>query len=132
MASTYLVFDFGPNEEGAQRARHKLEGWKQAFRLDKRLLFKFDRSGAAGTEPPAERSGSKGKGKGKVKPKEEPTPAPVKLLVRLYFSDHEKLSEQRWIERIPNDEHFRSASPKVVRPGEVDYASLSEQFDFLD
>ena len=50
MAHTYMVFEF-PNEEKAQQARHKLEGWKQAFRLDKKLQVKFDRGDEAMTEP---------------------------------------------------------------------------------
>src|ERR1700722_15392764 len=49
MAHTYMVFEF-PNEEKAQQARHKLEGWKQAFRLDKKLQVKFDRGDEATTE----------------------------------------------------------------------------------
>jgi hypothetical protein len=60
MPQTFLIFDFASNEEAAQQARHKLEGWKQAFRLDKKLLFKFERSGA---EP--EQAAEKAKGKGK-------------------------------------------------------------------
>src|SRR5260370_34769182 len=43
MAQSYIRFDFGTDEEKAQQARHKLDGWKQAFRLDKRLLYKLDR-----------------------------------------------------------------------------------------
>ena len=43
MAQSYLIFDFGTNEEAAQQARHKLEGWKQAFRLNKKLQLKFER-----------------------------------------------------------------------------------------
>ena len=46
MAHTYMLFDFGADEEKAQQARHKLEGWKQAFRLDKKLQVKFDRGEA--------------------------------------------------------------------------------------
>src|SRR3989442_513882 len=44
MPQSYLIFDFGANEEAAQQARHRIEGWKQAFRLDKKLLLKFERS----------------------------------------------------------------------------------------
>jgi hypothetical protein len=43
MAHSYIKLDFGTDEEKAQQARHKLDGWKQAFRLDKRLLYKLDR-----------------------------------------------------------------------------------------
>src|ERR1700693_1948731 len=51
MAHTYLLFDFGPDEEKVQQARHKLESWKQAFRLDKKLQYKLERelSAAPGT-----------------------------------------------------------------------------------
>ena len=44
MAHIYMSFDFGTDEEKAQQARHKLEMWKQAFRLDKKLLYKFERT----------------------------------------------------------------------------------------
>src|ERR1700686_5855513 len=51
MAQTYFLFDFGPDEEKVQQARHKLESWKQAFRLDKKLQYKLERelSAAPGT-----------------------------------------------------------------------------------
>ncbi len=43
MAHIYMHFDFGADEEKAQEARHKLDGWKQAFRLDKKLQYKMER-----------------------------------------------------------------------------------------
>src|SRR6202035_4889357 len=43
MAQTYFLFDFRPDEEKVQQARHKLESWKQAFRLDKKLEYKLER-----------------------------------------------------------------------------------------
>src|ERR1700736_392059 len=92
MAHIYLVFDFASDEEKAQLARHKLETWKQAFRLDKRLVYKFER-----IEPEAEadsenheqhdkkeKAHKKGEGKGKGKHGEAKTS--VKMLVRLAFS----------------------------------------------
>ena len=48
MHNSFLIFDFGSDEKAVQQARHKLESWKQAFRLDKKLLYKFERE-----EPPA-------------------------------------------------------------------------------
>jgi len=27
MAQTFLIFDFGTDEEAAQKARHRIEGW---------------------------------------------------------------------------------------------------------
>src|ERR1700732_29203 len=43
MPSSYLIFDFGEDEQNAQQARHKVEGWKQGFRLGDKLAFKFER-----------------------------------------------------------------------------------------
>ncbi len=56
----------------------------------------------------------------------------VSLLVRLYFSIHEKLSEQRWLDRIPTEEPFKSASPKVLRQGDAGFEEALKQFSDLD
>jgi len=145
MPHIYMQFDFGRDEEKAQLARHKLETWKQAFRLDKKLLYKFEREadGDAGAEPvdaksekPKTKSKGKGKGKGKAKAKDEPeTPKSdetVKLLLRLGFSNHEKLSEQRWVDRIPTEEPFAAASPKVLKSGDAHFADAEKQFEELN
>lgn len=130
-SSTFLLFDFGTNEEAVQQARHKLEGWKQAFRLDKKMLFKFEREELPAAEPGAAEK-SKGKPKAKAKPKETEAPAGrVKLVIRLHFSDHEKLSRQRWVERIPSEEPFKDAAPHVVHPTDVDFAETAKRFDEL-
>ena len=147
MAHIYMQFDFGKDEEKAQVARHKLETWKQAFRLDKKLLYKFERisdgTSAAepgATKPPAPKEDkSKPKSKGKAKTKEESapaaaTPAPsenVKLLLRLAFSNHEKLSEQRWVQRIPAEEPFQAAAPVVLKNGDSRFAEVEKQFEEL-
>jgi hypothetical protein len=136
MAHTYILFDFGADEAKAQQARHKLEGWKQAFRLDKKLQFKFERDERPAPEA-VEKTG-KPQPKSKAKPKAEASGVAseqngnVKLLVRLYFSAHEKLSEQRWIERIPSEEPFKGAAPKVVQEGEEEFSDVLAQFDSLD
>ena len=137
MAHTYLLFDFGTDEEKAQQARHKLESWKQAFRLDKKLQFKFDRgSGAPGLAAPKAKQKARPNAEAKSKPQPAETPAGtngrVKLLVRLYFSAHEKLSEKRWIERIPDEEPFKDAAPKVVQEGQTEFPEILKQFDALD
>jgi hypothetical protein len=155
MAHSYIRFDFGTDEERAQQARHKLDGWRQAFRLDKKLQYKLERPEVAGAvspsnpEPaastaPPEKSKVKGaeKTKGKAAsakssepPKEKPALAAngkVSLLVRLYFSSHEKLSEQRWLERIPSEEPFKSASPKVVHHDDAEFESTDKQFEALE
>jgi len=154
MAHTYMVFDFGADEEKAQQARHRLEGWKQAYRLDKKLQIKFDRSDAqdgqangdeeAANEPEERekptKSGKSAKTKSKSSAKASKRSAKndpagagdVKILVRLYFSGHEKLSEQQWLERIPADDVLKGASPKIIREGDADFADTVKQFDSLE
>jgi hypothetical protein len=150
MAHIYMHFDFGADEEKAQEARHKLDVWKQAFRLDKKLQYKLDRlqeadeeedsaSGdTAADEKRAEKPKSKsksnhGKKVGRAEGGSEGNGAGnVSLLVRLYFSNHEKLSEQRWLDRIPTEEPFKSASPKVLRQGEAGFEEALKQFSDLD
>lgn len=155
MAHTYLLFDFGADEEKAQLARHKLEGWKQAFRLDKKLLYKLERPEAEAksaseasevapkaadpvkAEKPKTKAESKAKAAKAEAPKEteKETPAAngkVNLLVRLYFSGHEKLTEHQWIERIPSEAPFKEASPRVVRQGEAQWDEIVKQFESLE
>lgn len=120
MAQSYLIFDFGSDEAAAQQARHRIESWKQAFRLDKKILLKFDRQEASDPDG------------GKAKKKEEPAASRVRLLVRLDFSDHEKLSHQRWLERIPAEDPFKATRPEVVRSGEAAFEKTAELFDSLN
>jgi hypothetical protein len=147
MAHTYLLFDFGTDEEKAQLARHKLEGWKQAFRLDKKLQYKLERgedeaksapeqAHKAEAPPRVEKPKAKTKSKSKTSKADAPEEAApangkVNLLVRLYFSGHEKLTEQRWLDRIPTEEPFKEASPRVVRQGEEHFDEVVKQFDSL-
>ncbi len=159
MAHTYIRFDFGTDEEKAQQARHKLDGWRQAFRLDKRVQYKMDRPesavAAAGAQPetaakpeaaekPAPATKSKAKPAAKTTAKvaeksgepaaEKPEAAAnskVGLLIRLYFSSHEKLSEQRWIERIPSEEPFKSAAPRIIHQHDPEFEATDTQFESL-
>jgi len=153
MAHSYIRFDFGTDEEKAQQARHKLDGWRQAFRLDKKLQYKLDRPDSAGVEtvskpePDVKAATEKSKGKAVEKTKgkaasvkssasaaEKPAAASngrVGLLVRLYFSSHEKLSEQRWLDRIPSEEPFKSASPKVIHHGDAEFETTDKHFETL-
>jgi hypothetical protein len=150
MAHIYMHFDFGADEEKAQEARHKLDVWKQAFRLDKKLQYKLDRpeeadeeeDSARGATAAGEKHAEKAKSKSKSKHGKKAGSAEggsegngagnVSLLVRLYFSSHEKLSEQRWLDRIPTEEPFKSASPKVLREGEAGFEEALKQFSDLD
>ncbi len=130
MAQSYLIFDFGGNEEAAQQARHRIEGWRQAFRLDKKMQLKFERQPepSDGGAPSAEKKKS-----AKAKPAEEESDAKerIRLFVRLDFSDHEKLSHQRWLDRIPAEEPFKDAAPQIVRVGAAEFEKTAELFDSL-
>jgi hypothetical protein len=141
MPHIYMLFEFATDEEKAQLARHKLETWKQAFRLDKKLLYKVERIAVDAPEGDAQPAKSRkpekekkadGKGKaGKAKAHGEEAPASnedIRLLVRLGFSGHEKLSEERWVQRIPSEEPFRDASPEVVKPGEAKFEAIEQRF----
>jgi hypothetical protein len=150
MAYSFLIFDFGGDEDAAQRARHRIEGWRQGFRLDKKLQLKFEREepearqdtapkpfskpseGSAKTKG-ASKTKAKSGGDGGSKSGASPAAASeIRLIVRLDFSDHEKLSHQRWLERIPTEEPFKEAKPRVVRSGDPEFATTEELFDSLD
>ena len=115
MAQSFLIFDFGTDEEAAQEARHRMDRWKQAFRLDKKLLLKFDR------EEPEEKKGKDGAESQRIR-----------MIVRLDFSDHEKLSQQRWLDRIPSEAPFKEAHPKLIRQSDDEFASTTKLFDELE
>lgn len=145
MAHTYLKFNFGADEETVQQACQKLNVWKQAFRLDKKLLYKLERDDGAVAETAeltedAEKSVSADRAKTKAKPKpakpaeqdsSSSTKSNIVLLIRLYFSTHEKLSEQRWVDRIPSEEPFKSASPQIIHQGQAEFEKTDKQFESL-
>jgi hypothetical protein len=117
MAQSFLVFDFGSDEEAAQQARHRIDRWKQAFRLDKKLLLKFDREDQEDQKEKKD-TGSEGQR--------------ILMIVRLDFSDHEKLSQQRWLDRIPSEAPFKEAHPKVIRQSDEEFAPTTKRFDDLE
>ena len=99
MPQSIFIFDFGTNEEAAQQARHKIDGWKQGFRLGNKMMLKFEREEieakddgeeVAVAAKPAKKSAQKKAAE--KKDEGEEAPSRVKLLLRLDFSDHEKLS----------------------------------------
>jgi hypothetical protein len=152
MAHIYLSFDFGTDEEKAQQARHKLEMWKQAFRLDKKMLYKFEResyeetSSADAGEESAETERTAKKGKPDKAPKTAKSvkktgsstdgdAAPngnVKLYLRLAFSGHERMTEERLLKRFPVEAPFSETSPKPVKEGDAEFAALESKFESLD
>src|SRR5215470_7935434 len=97
---------------------------------------------AKGKEKPAAKATTKTAGKSsesKSVKAETTTPEAAKeaadgkvgLLVRLYFSPHEKLSEQRWLARIPAEEPFKSASPKVIHQNDPEFEATDQQFESI-
>jgi hypothetical protein len=52
----------------------------------------------------------------------------ITLTVRLEFSDHERLSHQRWLARIPSEEPFKHAHPRVIESGNPEFAAVVEHF----
>jgi hypothetical protein len=172
MPSSYLIFDFGEDEEAVQQARHKVESWKQGFRLGDKLAIKFEREHPDTEASESAEEGVKGDAEGSDARKESSKPAPgkhassardhsaegkqsrkkkssakssessatddeqnaggkVRLIVRLNFSDHEKLSLQRWLDRIPTEEPFKSLHPKIVRHPDPDFRETDQLFETL-
>jgi hypothetical protein len=142
MAQSILIFDFGTNEEAAQQARHKVDAWRQGFRLGNKMSLKFDRgelaakaedeNGAAAKLASTERKASGRKSGAKAHDDKAEDAAHVRVLVKLDFSDHEKLSHQRWLDRIPTEEPFKSAEAETVRTGDAGLPETAEFFDSLD
>jgi hypothetical protein len=148
MAHIYMTFDFGTDEEKAQQARHKLEMWKQAFRLDKKLLYKFERDPGQGAaseqvldngEKPAKAAKSgkaekstKSKAKADVDKSATPPNGSVKLYLRFAFSGHEKMTEQRMLKKIPSEQPFKGLSAETVKEGESAFGDLEAKFDSLE
>lgn len=147
MPQTLIVFDFGANEEAAQQARHRLEGWRQVFRLGDRLKLKFERQAPSAAPEPAEAEPAKAKkGKGKSAGKSDgkkkasgdeggKTQAPdadrLRLMVRLEFSSHEKLSYQQWIGRIEAEPLLQGTNRKIWQRGQEGFDEAAETFDSL-
>ncbi|HXW55467.1 MAG TPA: hypothetical protein VEJ67_06955 [Candidatus Cybelea sp.] len=139
MAQSILIFEFGTNEEAAQQARHKVEGWKQAFRLGDKIALKFERiakepkidAAAEEEKPSGAKKGSK-KSEGKKGEEETQEKPEIRILLRLNFSDHEKLSYQRWLDRIPAEEPFKTVKSETVRQSDQAFAEASGRFDSLD
>jgi hypothetical protein len=153
MAHIYFSFDFGTDEGKAQQARHKLEMWKQAFRLDKKMLYKFERETGEeaasddGTEKgetsekPTKKSSKGGKsGNSKTHGQKnedsgdgnDSATGSVRLLLRLAFSGHEKMTEDRLLKKFPAEEPFSEMPAKPVREGEAEFAELESKFESLD
>jgi hypothetical protein len=139
---TILIFDFETDEDAAQKARHRVEGWKQGFRLGDKLTLRFERGEAAdgATDEPG---GGESKGReGNVEKShnarhvaesEAVTAANgVRVAVLLHFSGHEKLSYQRWLERVPGEDPFNGRKLETVSDDDDKFAATAEWFDSLE
>jgi len=126
MPQSFLIFDFKTDEQAAQQARHRLEAWRQAFRLTKKVELKFERKPAEAAEAPSSEKEAAVAGEAETDARED-----IRLIVRLDFSDHERLSHNRWLGRIPAEEPFKSAAKHVVRHGEARFEATRELFDSL-
>lgn len=94
-------------------------------------------AGKPGKRKAGAKAASKSSASAKASPEseqEEPAAANsgnVRLFLRLDFSDHEKLSHQRWLDRIPTEEPFKSASAQTIRTGDPEFPKTAEQFEAL-
>jgi hypothetical protein len=139
MARAFLLFDFGTDEDAAQKARHRIEAWKQAFRLGNKVQFKVERqlSDAASNSPESHDREPKSK-HGAIKQEHKAvksdtgTAERIRLVVRLDFSAHEKNLFQTWLERIPSEEPFKSAKSESVHHAAANFVQVSDLFDSLD
>lgn len=77
------------------------------------------------------KSSAKGPKGGDSDKDEEESSANVRVIVRLDFSDHEKLSLQRWLDRIPTEEPFKSVEATVIRQGDPEFGKTSALFETL-
>lgn len=102
-----------------------MDGWKQAFRLGRKLELRFERP-----EPPAQPGDEAAKPAPGKKGAAEKKPT-LRLLIRLDFSDHEKLSYTRWAERIPAEPPFKDVPHQAVRSRDAAYAETEALFDSL-
>ncbi|MFZ0334534.1 MAG: hypothetical protein WAN10_19035 [Candidatus Acidiferrales bacterium] len=137
MARAFLLFNFGSDEEAAQKARHRIDAWKQAFRLGSKVQFKLERQtpAASGDSEGSQGREPKGKGGAAAKPKntlDAETPERIRLLIRLDFSAHEKNLFQTWLDRIPAEEPFKSVKPEAIQRDAGNFEQISELFDSLD
>lgn len=136
MARAFLLFDFAADEESARKARHRIEAWKQAFRLGNKVQFKLDRQSSAASD----NSSKSGERQSKTKhaaAKEQRAPDAetaerIRLLIRLDFSAHEKHLFQTWLERIPSEEPFKSIKPETIQRHAANFEQISELFDSLN
>ena len=102
------------------------------------MLLKFRREGSgdataasAGEAAPPGKSNKKKTTTGDQQPAPDETSSNVRLMVRLEFSDHEKLTQQRWLDRFAAEEPFKSTKGETVRQGSAAFAETADLFESL-
>ena len=102
-----------------------------------KLLLKFNRSDASEAsekvdeEKEAQSEKKRGAKPRREKPAETSAKEKIQLIIRLDFSDHERLSYQRWLERIPTEAPFKDAQSKIIRQNDAEFAGTAERFESL-
>lgn len=99
---TFLVFSFADSAAAGQ-GRLRIAGWSKAFKLA------FDQLSAV----------------------VEPGESGARLIVRFVFEPGEKLSYERWLDRIPNEEPFVNTEFEMVESSDPEHAALREIFTRL-
>ena len=56
----------------------------------------------------------------------------VKLYLRLAFSGHEKMTEDRSLKKFPSEGPFNELSSKAVKDGDAEFAALEKKFESLE
>lgn len=92
------------------------------------------KSKAAGKSAVNKKAGAASKDDGESDAKFETAEASgrVRLFIRLGFSDHERLTLQRWLGRIATEEPFKSTRSETHRSGEPAFAQTADLFESLD
>lgn len=132
MARMFLLFDFGSDEDAIQKARLRIEAWKQAFRLGNKIQFKVERQSEDSQHSKDGETKSKHAKEKNEHAGDADVAKHVRLIVRLDFSAHEKHLSQTWLDRIPSEEPFKSLKPETIKPNASNFDQTAELFDSLD
>lgn len=133
MPQTFLLFDFGANEEAAQKARHQLDAWRQAFRPGNKVEFKIERRGGEREAKEGAAASDSRKQAGRAEPdKSSEKDERFRVIVRLDFSAHEKHLYRTWLDRIQRERELQAAERQLIERGGEEFEKISEMFRSLD
>ena len=102
------------------------------------LKFRREESGRRAGRPLSGKLHRQGKSTKKKTAAREPTADARRrhlrtsaMMVRLEFSDHEKLTQQRWLDRFAAEEPFKSSKGETIRQGSAAFAATADLFESL-